>query len=100
MSKFLSILGLCKRAGKLSSGFDATINSVKEKKATLIVIADDISAKSEKNIRFEAEKFNIKVIKSTHTIADISHAIGKKAGIVAILDENFASGLVKAETGV
>ena len=94
MNKFLSLLGLARRAGKLVAGYDATINLLKEKKASLIVIATDISEKTEKNIKFEAEKTDTKTIKVEYTIEEISSNIGKKAGVLAISDKDFTKGLL------
>lgn len=88
------MLGLARRAGKLVYGFDATVSSIKEEKAQLVVVACDISEKTEKNVRFEAVKKAIDVIKSSETIEDISRGIGKKAGVLAIIDKDFAKGVL------
>lgn len=48
--KLLSLLGLARRGGKLSSGFDAVSNSIKRRKARLVLIASDISQKTQKEL--------------------------------------------------
>lgn len=90
MSKLFGILGIARRAGKLSAGFDLCISEIKEGKAKLVLVASDISDKSFKNISFEAEKAEIKALRIEENMQDLGKACGIKAGIVAITDEGFA----------
>ena len=43
MNKFLSLLGLCKRAGKLAAGEVAAEQAVRGKKAFLLILSEDAS---------------------------------------------------------
>jgi len=89
-NKFLSLLGICRRAGKLSAGYDACVDSIKNKSAALVCICDDISEKSQKNIIFEADMVGTKYQKISYTQEDISKATGKSAKIIAITDKGLA----------
>ncbi len=71
-------------------GFDSVKESLMTKKAHLILVASDISPKTEKEIRFFAEKNNVAVRKISASIAEIEFGIGKKVGIIAVCDEGFA----------
>lgn len=95
-SKILTLLGFAARAGKLAFGMDAASFALKGKKSHLIVVAADTSAKSRKEIGFFAEKAGIKVIDLTFSGQELSHAVGKKCGILSVNDESFASGVCKA----
>lgn len=94
--KILSMLGLARRAGRLSMGHDAVIGSVRAKKAKLVLVCAEISQGTKKDIEFTVNKF------SPHTpvaIADIAvgeiySACGYKAGVVAVNDENFSNRII------
>ena len=50
-SKLLSLLGLAKKAGKLSLGHDAVIEAIGRRKAHLIVLAVDASERIEREMK-------------------------------------------------
>ena len=51
MHKFYSLLGLCKRAGKLAAGEVAAEQAVRKKTAYLLILAEDASANTKKKFR-------------------------------------------------
>ncbi len=93
-SKTLTLLGFASKAGKLAYGMDATTHSIKTKKAQLIVVANDVSAKSLKEITFFADG-RIPVITLESDKETLSHAVGKKCGIISILDKGFKDSILK-----
>ena len=92
----LSLLGFAAKAGKLSFGTHASEFSITSKKAKVALVCEDISEKSQKEIKFKAEKQNIPVI-ILHGIdsATLSARVGKKCGIVTVNDEGFAEAIQK-----
>ena len=88
-NKLLSLLGLMRRAGKLSLGFDAAADSVENGTSCLILTTADISPKTLKEL-------NYKINNKTDVIAlncnqdDIQHAVGKAVKIISINDKGFA----------
>ena len=88
-NKLLSLLGLMRRAGKLSLGFDAAAESVEAGNSCLILTTADISPKTLKEL-------NYKINNKTDVIAircnqdDMQHAIGKAVKIISINDIGFA----------
>ena len=97
MNKYLNLLTICKKAGKLVTGFDPAKEAVEKGKAKLILLASDLSSKTEKEIRFIAEKKAVTVMNTSLTLDDYYLGLGKKAGVFAVCDEGFAvslSGLV------
>ena len=93
MNRLLSLLGIARRAGKISWGRDAVEESLHKRKAHLVLVAEDISPKTTAGVRFSAERVGTDVLIIHETIESVSQAIGKRAGIVAILDEGFAAKL-------
>ena len=85
----LTALGFARKAGRLSCGFCAVAEAIKKKKSKLVIIACDISQKSEKEVRFAAGD-NVKVIRTDYTIEQLSKAVGKQAGIFSVNDDRFA----------
>lgn len=87
MSKTLTALCLCRRAGKLVIGFDAVCKELSKKGFCAVVLANDISAKTEKEIRFSADKYERTVLKADFTMDEAENALGKRAGVFLINDE-------------
>jgi len=94
--KLLSLLGICRKAGKLVHGFDAVCGAVKLKTARLVLISGDISPKTKKEIEFISSKTNIKAITVAITMDDIEQKTGKRAGVLAILDDGLAKAVNEA----
>ncbi len=94
--KLLSLLGICRKAGKLVHGFDAVAESVKKHEACLVLTAKDLSPKSAKEIGFISNKANVEVISAPVTISEIEGKTGKRAGILAVTDKGLREA-VKSE---
>ncbi len=88
-NKLLSLLGLMRRAGKLSLGFDAAADSAECGTSCLILTTADISPKSLKELNY---KINNKtdVIAVNCSQEDMQRAIGKAVKIISINDKGFA----------
>ena len=89
--KYLSMLGIARRAGKLSMGHDMALKAVKEKKAKLIVLASDISPRLIEEFKRACGYDGIKILQIEETINEIHSALGYKAGVIAVNDENFSA---------
>ena len=73
-SPVLSLLGLARRAGRLSPGFDAAAESIKKGTAKVVLLAGDVP-----------------VHRLAETMQQAGAAIGKKsAGVLAVNDDGFA----------
>lgn len=91
------ILGMARRAGRLIAGFDATVDAVKAGRAQLVLLAADLSPKTEKELRFAAEDA-VPLLSVGLTKEEIGHAAGygKPVGVVATEDKGFAAAIIKA----
>lgn len=90
MSKLMNLLTICRKAGQLELGFDPMKEALSGGKAQAVIIASDISAKTEKEVRFFADKKKVPAVKSEITIEDAYRGLGKKAGIFTICGSGFA----------
>ncbi|MDR1630407.1 MAG: ribosomal L7Ae/L30e/S12e/Gadd45 family protein [Oscillospiraceae bacterium] len=89
--RFLSMLGLCMRAGRLSVGHDAAKQSIRDKKAFLCIMTADASARLVEEMKTLCASSPL--IVTDYGMEDIKTAIGKKAGVMSVNDEGFANTL-------
>lgn len=94
--KLLSLLGMCRRAGKLSCGHDAAVGSIRSKSARLCLLSSDSSQRLRKEIEREAafEGRNIPVGMLASTIDEIGWATGLKSAVLTVNDEGFAKSML------
>ncbi len=90
----LSRLGFARKAKKLAVGFAASKDALQRGSARLILVASDISEKSEKEIRFFS-KGNVPLGRTKFSTDEISAAIGLRGGIITVLDQGFAEAILK-----
>lgn len=94
-SKILSYLGLAMKAGKLVSGEFMTEKSVKEKKAKLVIVADDASDNTKKMFQNMCTFYHVPI----YIMSDkesLGHGIGKQfRASLAVLDKGLADAIKK-----
>ena len=97
INKILSLLGFAAKAGKLSYGFEASVWSLKTGKSKLVAVSGEISPKSQKEMHYYAEKYNVKItVLDGIDIKTVSDAVGRKCGIISVNDRGFADAILKA----
>ena len=96
--KFLSLLGIAMKAGALSLGHDASKLSIRAGKAKACFTAADASVRLTEEMRGLFETGSMVVL--PYTMSDIRFAIGKKAGVLTVNDENFAQKLMELTGGL
>ena len=95
--KILTLLGFASKAGKLSYGFDAVKTALTQGKSKLVLIANDVSPKSKKEVIFFSTKAKTEnAVLESYDMETVSHAVGRKCGIVSVNDKPFAEGLLTA----
>ncbi|MGN0456220.1 MAG: L7Ae/L30e/S12e/Gadd45 family ribosomal protein [Acutalibacteraceae bacterium] len=92
--KLLSLLGLCRRAGKITIGCDPVIDSVKNKEASLVIFARNISDNTRKNVLNAVALSGVRVIRLDYDKEDISVSLGRLCAVASINDEGFAKKLL------
>lgn len=89
--KLLSMLGIARRAGRLALGFDAAAESMQKGTAYLLVLASDVSERTDRSICRIAEESKVPVLRSGFDMDRIGRAVGhKRTGVIAINDSGFA----------
>ncbi len=92
-TKLLSLLGMARRAGKLSTGFESVKESALKRKSRLIICSFDLSPKTFKELSFAADGKNCE--RSVLSMEEISNAVGTKTGCVSLNDQGFADAVKK-----
>ena len=77
--RILSLLGICKRAGKLITGADTTIDSIQKS--------------SKKSVQTAADECNVKTLTMNRSKEEIGFALGKICGVMTTEDKGFADKL-------
>ena len=94
-SKAMSLMGFAKKSGNLVSGVNTCSFAIGKGKAKLVILADDISAGSEKKIMKEIRKKGVPYIKYG-TIDELSHIAGESGrSVFAVLDKGFAESILR-----
>lgn len=86
---FLNLLGLARRASKLSPGHDAALAAVLKRKAELILLTSDASERLEREFTRAAEG-KIEILRLRYTINEIYHATAARAAVLTVDDQGFA----------
>lgn len=94
-SKFLSMLGLSRRAGSSIIGTDLVTKALPSGKVKLVIYATDSSNNTEKKITDKCKFYGVECVKSIYTSDELSHAVGKLSSVcvIGISDENFSKEL-------
>lgn len=91
MNKIYSMLGIARKGGKISIGYDVTCLDVQKNNSILVMIASDASEKTKKNIQYVCDKYNSKYIEYGEKEL-LGQCLGKKmVSVLSINDENIVS---------
>lgn len=94
-SNKLGLLTMCRKAGKLKLGMDMIKTSCKNGEAVAVFVASDFSPKSLKEVKFTCNRENVPIYSLGITMDEIWHGLGKKVGVMAIIDSGFAKSCAK-----
>ncbi len=95
--KALSMIGLCKKAGRLVSGVPIVVDAIRESKVFLCVYARGAAENSVKRVTDKAKSYNTAAIALDVTPEELGHSIGKTGAVsaVGITDSGFAEAIKK-----
>lgn len=98
VNKFLSTLGLARRAGKLNYGFDMVMAGLD--RTHLLLLAEDCAPRTCKNVEAAAGEWKIPVHRLPYTKDQLGVSIGTKpVGIIGVADRGFARSLAQSIEG-
>lgn len=93
-NKFLSLLGMARKANRVSLGYDKALEAVHSGKSFAVFLASDLSEKTKRGLVFASEETDIPVITTEYTIFELTSALGSKTGVVSVNDSGFAKKLL------
>ncbi|MBE6709644.1 MAG: ribosomal L7Ae/L30e/S12e/Gadd45 family protein [Clostridia bacterium] len=81
--KLENYIGLCRAAGGITTGFDLVLGEVRRKKAVFVLIADDASDRTAKQISDKCEFYEVPYFPAGMTADELAHLIGKRSACAA-----------------
>ncbi|WP_101843921.1 YlxQ family RNA-binding protein [Halobacillus sp. Marseille-P3879] len=93
MSQYLNLLGIALRAGKLTLGEEQIVKEIQNKRAKLVLLANDTGKQTKKKLTDKCSFYHIPcyVVDDRETL---SQSIGKSGRVaIAVLDQGFAKKL-------
>ena len=94
--KSLSMLGICKKAGKLEQGLDAVKDSIYKGKAQIVFLTADLSERTAAQMDRIAQEMRVPICRSAFTMDEIGQMTGRASGVNAVADKGLAEALVSA----
>jgi len=88
--RLLSLLGLARRAGKISLGFDPVCDSAAKGEAVLVFYTEDVSAGSLKKLNKSISAAGVEMAQLPCDMDTLAGAIGKGVRIISLNDAGFA----------
>lgn len=96
MNKALNLLSMARRAGRIEPGYDASAKAARTGRAALLAAAADISEKTYKNLRYEADRAGVPAVRLPVDMERLGRACGVRAGVLAVTDPGFAQAVLAA----
>ena len=94
MERILGMIGLAKRAGCVVGGDFAVTSAVKDKKAKLVIIAENASSNTKKKIENSCEQYGVDYVEFSDTYSLGRYTSSDVRATIAITDTNFAEAIV------
>lgn len=90
MEELISVLTLSKKANKLIMGFDVVKEAVLNQTAKLVLLSNDLSAKTKKEMVFICQGSQMEVLELPLNMDELWYLLGKKCGVIAVSDQGFS----------
>ena len=92
-TKFLSLLGLCRKAGKVTLGSDGVCDAVRSGGARLVILTSDASDNTKKKIKNCASYYGKRLFVCETDKETLGRRLGRagEASCAAVCDESFAA---------
>ncbi len=98
MNRFLTTLGLARRAGKIHYGYDMVLAGME--KTAVVFLSEECAPRSRKDVKAAAQRAGVSVLEIPYTMAALGVSIGTKpVGIIGVIDRGFAGSLTTCIEG-
>lgn len=88
--RMLQLLSLSRRAGKLLRGFDQVKDGIAQQQVYAVLLAQDLSPKTEKELRYVCRDATVPFVCVPATMKELEKYVGKKVGVLALTEKGFA----------
>ncbi len=97
IKKALSLIGMCKKAGRIVSGVPIVCDAMRDNKLSLVVYAAKAAENSVKRVTDKAKTYKTQALALDVSPEELGHAIGKAGAVAAvgISDSGFAGAIKK-----
>lgn len=95
-NKIITYISFAKKSGSLSLGFDAVKSDVLCKNAKLIILLNDASEKTKKEVQIIAEKYKVKSLILALESKDLLHIFGKKIVVISISNKDLSMAILNS----
>ena len=92
-NKFLNLLGIAKSAGALSQGHDASLESLKKRKAYLCLVTNDASERLFKEFSFLTNDNKADLIRIPYTMDEVGAALSYRVAVLTVNNRGIADRL-------
>ncbi len=86
--KALNLLGLARKAGKLTTGQDLVLATIRSGKAKVVLMANDCGQSTQKKFTDKCKSYDV-ALTTEFTKQELSAAIGVKRSLIAVTDPGF-----------
>lgn len=94
-NKVLGLLGISAKARKVIFGTDSCMESIKNKKIYIVIVANDASDRTKKHFTETCKQYDIPIAIYSN-INELSKSIGKvNKAVIGIKDKNLANEILK-----
>ncbi len=87
MNDYLNTLGLCLRAGRLTAGIEAVVDSMSSSEVRLVVLSSDAGDSTERRVRRAMGERSIPAMRIGATAEEIGAALGRMSCAVCCIRE-------------
>lgn len=96
IQKISGMLGLARRAGKVTFGYDAVLKDIAAGKVKSVFLSSDASPRTAAKVKQACENFETPVMVFPLTKQMLGWAIGKdETAVIAVLDRSFSSKIIE-----
>lgn len=96
--RFFRMLGLARRAGKVTLGTPLSLQALHKRRARLLIVCDEASEATKKKMHTQALYYRVPLVLVNVPQEQFAHLLGKQAPVVsaAVTDDSFAAELLKS----
>ena len=98
--KTVNLVSICRKSGKLILGFDAVKEAAFEGDISCVLVTEDISLKTLKEVKFFCANTHTDIVKIDMTKEEMFDTVSKEVAVLGVADKGFAKKLSELGTPV